>query len=87
MSTAKAKVTLHAGGMGNATEADYWAWVAYVASRIDEMTGLDVDVEATPFGVSLADDQVSSSAPEHVEALREALEVLWGRFCMEDWPR
>jgi hypothetical protein len=83
-----ASVTLTAYNLGpNTREADFDAWVAYVAEHIDEATGLDVSVDAFAFtgrGAGGDKDNVSCD-DEDRETIEEALEMLWERGCAESF--
>jgi hypothetical protein len=88
------KLTLTAYNMGDVTEEDFDAWARYVAARIDDMTGLDVDVDQGPFtgerGV-LFDDMIDHGDEDHEtctqneEIIQDALRDLWDSFCAEGW--
>ena len=84
-----ATITLGRDGMGdNATEADFDSWVTYVASRIDEATGLDVtvnerrsrDVQEDAIRVEGTEDSDPSADREMV---RGALAWLWNAWCSQ----
>ena len=92
MSTTRrtATVRLTAYNMGPyATEADFDAWVRYVAANIDEATGLDVTVDAFQFagrGAGGDEDEISGwETEEDRETIGEALEALWERGCMSSF--
>ena len=63
-------------------EEAFDAWVFYVIDRIDERTGLSVEVwERSPRDVQT--DVVQASCGEDRMAIREALEDLWMSYCEE----
>lgn len=93
----KATLTLTSYSCGSAMggEADFDAWAAYVAARIDERTGLDVTVERTRWenpGAFKDEIACSCSATDEACACREdidlALATLWEEFCADAsaWP-
>ena len=81
-----ATVILGRDGMGaEATEADFYAWVAYVCEHIDEATGQNVDVEIR--GVrDVQDDAVRGTLDP--QPIRDVLQSLWEAFCADPsaWP-
>lgn len=84
-----ASITLTSADMGDVTEADFDAWVAYVSERIDEFTGLDVTVDAARFGAGGA-DRIVAENDEDRQTLRRAISVdLWEKFCADAsaWPQ
>lgn len=84
---ASATIKLTSYHMGDVTEADFDAWAAYVAARIDKETGLDVTVEQYRFGEGFEDD-ISEDGDDR-ETIREAIQSLWEAFCADDsaWPQ
>lgn len=84
---ADATLILGRDGMGElATEADYDAWVTFVCERIDDATGLDVNVEERG-AQDVQDDTIRGYAGDE-QPIRDALETLWNEFCgsPEHWP-
>lgn len=86
--SARVTVVLGRDGMGpESDEADYDAWVSYVADRIDKRSGLDVTVEeSNPRDVQI--DQYSSDVDGNDEIVAEAISALWEEFCADTsaWP-
>ena len=70
-------VTLTSYNMGDATEADYGAWAAYVCEHIDERAGFSVAVEVERYGAGPWRDVFSGCTYEQEETLREALRAMW----------
>lgn len=88
---ADATVVLGRDGMGDgASEADFDAWVGYVAERIDERTGLDVAIETTQRrGVQETRVIPHTDAGLHRrDDIRSELGPLWEEFCADSaaWP-
>lgn len=80
-------VTLTSYNMGDVTEADYGAWIEHVADRIDERTGLDVTVEASPFGRGPSEDLISGYEDEDDrQSIQDTLHSLWDDFCADGFP-
>ena len=78
-------VTLTAYNMGeNATEADFDAFAAFVAARIDERVGFEVSVDQSSFRNGPAADEISGASDEQRETIREAIEAMWGDWCAQD---
>ena len=84
-----AALTLGRDGMGDsATAEDFDAWVAYVAARIDEATGLDVTVDERRHR-DVQDDAIRVEGTEDSdpaadrEMVREVLAALWESWCEE----
>lgn len=79
-------VTLTSYNMGDVSESDFDAWASYVGKHIDGLTGLDVAVEQARFGEA-GEDAISGS-DEDDQNVKDALRVLWDRFCADDsaWP-
>ena len=78
------KVTLSAGGMGDgATEADYNAYVAFVEEHLAQRVAFPVDVDAERYGIDLSEDVIRGAEEEERDAIREALQALWGEFCAD----
>ena len=78
------KIILSAANMGNVDEADFDLWAAYVAEKIDDLTGLSVDVDQARFGDG-SPDEVRGAEPDERETVREAMHSLWESFCGEEW--
>ncbi len=74
-----ASVTLTSSTLGEATEADFASWVGFVSDRIDAACGFKVGVDAAQYGES-GDDQVRGT-DEQRQTIREAIMVLWERWC------
>lgn len=83
MSKINVSVTLTAYNMGpDATEADFDSFAALVADRIDDVTGLDVEVDQFAFtGSGQSEDRIDGATDEQREAIREALDGLWQEWC------
>lgn len=80
-------VTLTSYNMGDVTEADYDAWISYVSARIDERTGLDVTVDASPFGCGSSEDCISGYEDEDDrQIIQDTLYCLWDEFCADGFP-
>ncbi len=78
---APATVTLTSYNMGGeATAADYDAWVRYVNEHIDERAGFTVQVDADRFGTA-GDDRISDADDAQREEIKEALRSLWDSWC------
>jgi hypothetical protein len=79
-------VILGRDGMGadSGDEQAFGAWVAFVCERIDEATGLTVEVETR----ALRDVQTDlyRGTDEERRTLREAVEALWERWCGDGAP-
>jgi hypothetical protein len=87
-SKATATVVLTSANMGEkADQADFYAWHAYVARKIDEMSGADVTVEMAPYGQGGDEDKVEAD-DDCEDAVKEALRTLWDDFCADKsaWP-
>lgn len=86
MST-KIQITLSSANMGpQATEADFDAWVAYVAREIDEALGIDAEVDQFAFtGPGFeGEDAVSGGTAEQREDVKRWLSGAgWEAFCAE----
>lgn len=85
-------VTLTADGMGpEADEADFDALASYVAERIDERTGLSVEVDQHAFSGpgSLSTNTIVGADSDERQTIREALDALWEEFCADAsaWPK
>lgn len=77
----RAMLVLGRDGMGNdATEADYDAWVSYVCERIDDATGLMVDVE-TRGPRDVQTDVISGVSDDERTIVEEAKASLWDDWC------
>lgn len=89
MSNSNITVTLTAYNLGpDATEAFFDEWAAYVASNLDEATGLDISVDQHAFtgrNAGGSEDTISGATDEQRETIREALSELWERGCAESF--
>ena len=73
-----------------ASDADFDAWVAYVAERIDARSGCDVtveeraprDVQSTGY-VGERDPRDSARTADAVDSVRDAVGALWEEFCAD----
>ena len=77
-------VTLVLGrdGLGESTDRDFDAWVAYVSAHIDERAGFTVDVDvAWPRDVQ--DDRVVGGTDEQRQAVVEAKASIWDDWCAD----
>jgi hypothetical protein len=82
-----ATVILGRDGMGEATEADFDAWVTFVCDKIDGATGLDVDVEVRHLG-DVQSDHFAPRGTPNAETVESAIVDLWEQFCADPtaWP-
>ena len=76
-----ATLLLGRDGLGEATEADFASWVAYVSERIDE-SGVHAAVSGRGPRDVQGDEIVGASDEERV-AIEEARRALWDRWCAE----
>lgn len=60
------------------TESDFDSFVSFVADRIDERTGLTVQVDSS-FGGS--DDVITRATAEEADTVSEAVQALWVEWC------
>lgn len=74
--------------MGDVTEADFDAWAEYVASRIDEVTSLNIEVNQARFGESQFEDIIDCD-DIHLQQIDDSLRTLWNDFCADEtaWPQ
>jgi hypothetical protein len=83
MTVARVTVTLGRDGMGDATEADFYAWVDYVCERIDAACGFVVDVE-TRSARDVQDDDIRAGGDDAIhETIRNALSDMYEQWCAE----
>jgi len=84
-------VKLSAYHTGFTDEADFDAWISYVAAHLDEEVGFEVDVEAFAFtgrGAGGDEDEVSGATDDQGEAIHEALShTLWDRGCGDNFDQ
>jgi hypothetical protein len=79
------EVMLSSAHMGDVDETDFDVWAEFVSERIEEATGLAIQVDQAPFGE--AGEDVISRADEHERAtVREWLSITgWEAFCGQEW--
>jgi hypothetical protein len=88
----QAHVELGRDGMGDdADEADFEAWMTYVADKIDDATGMCVTVSARRRGdvqTNAVSTQLDRDDEPEIGRLERALESLWEAFCadLSAWP-
>lgn len=75
------KVTLSSADIGDATDDDFDAWIAYVGEHLGDKLDLFVDVDASRFGAA-GPDVIHVEGVERSE-VREAIGCLWEAFCEE----
>ena len=83
-------VTLTSYSTGFEDEADYDAWIAYVAAHIAEHVGFAVEVDACSFARPEFEDTVVDATPDQEASIREAVSYsLWDAGCGDnfDQPR
>lgn len=84
------ELKLSAANMGDVTEADFDAWTAFLAERIEDRTGLVVEVDQYSFSGAGAwsEDSVKGADPDEREAVQRAVQDLWNEFCETPsaWP-
>jgi hypothetical protein len=74
------KIILGRDGVGEAaTEDDFMNWVGYVCDRIDDATGLSVDVEIAQRR-DVQEDRYEGDDDER-ESMRDAVRALWDSWC------
>ena len=81
------EITLTSYNMGNVTEADYDGWVAFVTEKLSSEAGVEVEVDAAPFGRGGESDRVSADSAEDERAIRLAMVELWERWCASEGIR
>lgn len=86
----KATLTLGRDGLGEATEADFDAWVDYVTDNIEASCGFPVEVLPRMKYEVQADEIAAHSSLEEAERIRgtvqEAVSALWLEWCAEGAP-
>lgn len=89
-----ATVKLTAYNTNFETEAEFDAWVSYVAAHIDDVTGLDVKVDSYAFtgrGAGGTDDEIRTFSEDlaicetHERIIESALCDLWDRACADSF--
>jgi len=74
-------VVLTASNLGDVSESEFNRWINFVADRIGEAVGFEVDIEAFSFNHGEARHRISANtSAEHVR-IREALDALWDEWC------
>ena len=69
-------------GMGEATEADFAAWVSFVSQRIDARAGFTVVVNECA-ARDIQRDTIVNATDEQREIIDEAKQALWDEWCAE----
>ena len=80
MSRPTIAIVLHSGDMGDATEADFDRWTAFVISRLADRCGFEVEVDAARFGEA-GDDVPRWCDDDQRTVIREVLHDLWDEWC------
>ncbi|HEY4158493.1 MAG TPA: hypothetical protein VGM29_10360 [Polyangiaceae bacterium] len=79
-------VTLTAYNLGgDADEAFFLDWIAYVGAKIDAACGFVVSVDSFRFTESQASDRVTGATDGQEETIREALRELWDAGCADNF--
>ena len=77
-------LTLGRDGLGfGATERDFQDWVAWVTAGIDDMTGLNVDVDTRAERDGVQCDLIVADG-EDKYLIQDALVTLWESFCGDE---
>jgi len=81
------KVTLTAANMGDVDDKDFDCWAEFVTEKIDEATGLTVEVDQARFG-DAGDDVITGATENERDAILRFLGTDgWDAFCGEEWDR
>lgn len=73
-------LTIGSQNVGDISESDFDSYVTYVADRIDERTGLAVQIDSTFGG---GNDAIARATAEQADTIREAVQELWVEWCAQ----